>query len=55
VPISATLHQGPHIKIVTVASRWQHVGDLIGSGFEPQTFLTRGRRLTTYANSAFKF
>jgi len=26
---------------ITVASRWQRVGDLIGSGFEPHTFRTR--------------
>jgi len=32
-----------------VASRWQHVGDLIGSGFKPHTYHTRSERLTTYA------
>jgi len=45
VPISAALRQGPHIKVAAVASRWQRVGDLIGSGFEPHTSRTRGRRL----------
>jgi len=35
VPISAALRQGPHIKVAAMASRWQHVGDLIGSGFKP--------------------
>jgi len=33
VPISAVLPQGPNIKVAGVASRWQRVGDLIGSGF----------------------
>jgi len=28
---------GPHIKVSTVASCWQRVGDWIGSGFEPHT------------------
>jgi len=31
------LRQGPHIKVATVASRWQRMRDLIGSGFEPHT------------------
>jgi len=35
--------------VATVASRWQRVGDLIGSGFELHTFRTRSERLTTYA------
>jgi len=34
---SATLRQASHIKVAAVASRWQRVGDLIGSGFEPRT------------------
>jgi len=29
-----------HIKVAAVASRWQRVGDLIVSGFEPQTSYT---------------
>jgi len=37
-----------HNKVATVASRWQCVGDLIGSGFEPYTSRTRTERLTTY-------
>jgi len=41
VPISAALRQGPHIKVATVASRWQREGDLIGSGFEPHTSRTK--------------
>jgi len=40
------LRKVPHIKVAAVASRWQHVGDLIGLGFEPHTSRTRGRRLT---------
>jgi len=48
VPISAALHQGPHIKVAAVASRWQRVGDLIGSGSEPyHTSGARSKRLTT--------
>jgi len=35
VPISAALRQGPQFKAAAVASRWQRVGDLIGSEFEP--------------------
>jgi len=35
MPISAALRQGAHIRVATVASRGQRVGDLIGSGFEP--------------------
>jgi len=31
------LHQRPHIKFTAVASRWERVGDLIGSRFEPYT------------------
>jgi len=34
VPNSAALRQDPHIKVAVVASRWQHVGDLIVLGFE---------------------
>jgi len=45
VPISAALRQSPHIKIAAVASRWQRLGDLVGSGIEPHMFRTRGRRL----------
>jgi len=41
------LRQGPHIKVATVASCWQRVGDLIGSGVEPHTSRTRSERLTT--------
>jgi len=41
--------QVPHIKFAAVANRWQRVGDLIGSRFEPHTFRIRGRRLTTCA------
>jgi len=37
VPISAALHQSPHLKIAAVSSRWKGVGYLIGSGFEPIT------------------
>jgi len=37
VPICAALRQSPHIHASTVASCWQCVGDLIGSGFEPHT------------------
>jgi len=36
------------IKVATVVSCWQRVGDLIGSGFEPHTFCTRSDHLTTY-------
>jgi len=50
VLISAVLRQGPHIKVAAVASRWQRVGDLIGSEFEPHQrhSHTKGR-LTTCA------
>jgi len=41
------LYARAHIKVAAVASRWQRVGDLIGSGFEPYTSRTRSRRLTT--------
>jgi len=41
---AAALHQGPHIKVATVASRWQRVGDLIGSEFETHTYRTRNER-----------
>jgi len=41
------LSQVPHIKVTAVASRWQRVRDLIGSGFEPYTFRTRSTRRTT--------
>jgi len=37
--------QCPHIKVATVASRWQSVEDLIGLGFESHTFHTRSGRL----------
>jgi len=47
LPNSAALRQGPHFKVTAVASRWQRVGDLIGSGFELHT--CRSRRLTTCA------
>jgi len=40
--------QGPPIKVVAVASRWQRVGDLIGSRFESHTSRIRSRRLTTW-------
>jgi len=33
----ASWRKDPHIKVTAVASRWQRVGDLIGSGFEPHT------------------
>jgi len=49
MPNSAALRQGPHIKVATVASRWQRVGDLTGSGFETHTSRTRSERLTTCA------
>jgi len=45
--VSAALRQGPHIKVAAVASRWQRMGDLIGSGFELYTSRTWGRRLTS--------
>jgi len=35
VPISAALRQGPQTKFAAVVSRWQRVGDLIGSGYNP--------------------
>jgi len=38
--ISAALRQGLYIKVAAVASRWQRVGNLIGSGFEPHTSRT---------------
>jgi len=41
-----THRQGRHIKVVV--SRWQRVGDLIGSGFESYISRTRRRRLTTW-------
>jgi len=50
VPISAALCQGLHINVVTVASRWQRVGDLIGSEFESHTSSNKGRRLTSCAS-----
>jgi len=40
------LYHGPHIQ-AAAASRWQRMGDLIGSGFEPYTSRTRSSRLTT--------
>jgi len=53
MPNSAALRQGSHFKIAKVASCWQRVEDLIGSGFEPHTsrapeadglpFVTSGR------------
>jgi len=46
VPISETLRQGPHIKVATVASRWERVGDLIGSGFEPHISRTKDRQMS---------
>jgi len=49
VPISAALRQDPHIKVTTVASRWQCVEDLIGLEFETHTSRTRSERLTTCA------
>jgi len=36
-------------KVAAVATRWERVGDLIGSRFEPHTFRTRSERLTTYS------
>jgi len=47
--ISVDFYQGSHTKVAAVASRWQRVGDLIDSKFEPHTSRTRGRRLTTCA------
>jgi len=46
VPISssAALRQGSHIKVAIVASCWQRVGDLIGSGFESHTTRTKCER-----------
>jgi len=44
--ISAALCQGPHIKVAAVASYWQHVENLIGSGFKLHTSRTRSRRLS---------
>jgi len=41
VPISTALRQGPHIKVATVASCWQRVRDLIGSGLEIHTSRTK--------------
>jgi len=35
------------IKVATVTSRWQRMGDLIGSGFEPHSSRTRSERLTS--------
>jgi len=43
----ATLRQSPHFKVAAAASRWQRVEDLIGSGFEPHTSITRSEHLTT--------
>jgi len=37
------------IKIATVASRWQRVGDLIGAGFEPHSSRTRSELFNTCA------
>jgi len=42
---SAALHQDPYINVAAVASRWQRVGDLIGSGFESHTSCTRSLNL----------
>jgi len=33
--LTPLLRQSPHIKIAAVASHWQRVEDLIGSGFNP--------------------
>jgi len=38
--------QGPHIKVIAaVASRWQRVGDLIGSRCEPHTSRPKSKEL----------
>jgi len=47
VPNSTALRQGSHIKVETLVSRLQRVGDLIGSGFEPYTSRTKSRLLAT--------
>jgi len=48
VPECVALRQGSHIKVAVVASRWQGVGELIGSGFEHHTSCTtRVKRLIT--------
>jgi len=45
------LRHGPHIKVAAVASRWQRLGDLIDSGFEPYTSSTKSSELLrTYLN-----
>jgi len=38
------------IKVATVVSRWQRVGDLIGSGLERYSSRIRSERLTTFAD-----
>jgi len=59
IPASLSLKEAPSflrlctkahtIKVATVASRWQRVGDLIGSEFEPHTSRNRSKCLTTCA------
>jgi len=49
VPISAALRQSHTIKVATVASCWQRMGDLISLGFEAHTSHTRSELLTTCA------
>jgi len=49
---TAALRQDSHIKVAAVASRWQRVGDLIGSELEPRTSRTRSRRLITLCQLA---
>jgi len=46
VPNFEALRQDPQTKVAAVASRWQSVGDLIDSKFEPHTSRTRSKRLT---------
>jgi len=45
--IFTALRQVSFIKIAAMANHWQCVEDVIGSGFEPHTFCSRRRRVTT--------
>jgi len=42
-------------KIKSSLCRWQRMGDLIGSGFEPHTSRTRSKRLTLVLSGRLYF
>jgi len=54
VPISAACAKAHTIKVATVASRWQRVGDLIGSGIKVATVASRWQRVGDLIGSGFK-